>query len=104
MNVHAPTEDKTDDMKDSFCEELEHVLYQFLKYHFKFFLGDFSRKACTDDIFKPTTGNTSLHEISDDGARVVNFAISKNLSRVQCSKLAPSINSLRYLLVERHTQ
>jgi hypothetical protein len=25
LNVHAPTEDKTDDVKDSFCEELERV-------------------------------------------------------------------------------
>jgi hypothetical protein len=25
LNVHAPTEDKTDDVKDSFCEELEHL-------------------------------------------------------------------------------
>jgi hypothetical protein len=27
LNVHAPTEDKTDDMKDTFYEELEHVFY-----------------------------------------------------------------------------
>jgi hypothetical protein len=26
LNVHAPTEDKIDDMKDSFCEGLEHIL------------------------------------------------------------------------------
>jgi hypothetical protein len=25
MNIHAPTEDKTDDVKDSFYEELERV-------------------------------------------------------------------------------
>jgi hypothetical protein len=25
LNVHAPTEDKTDDVKDSFYEELERV-------------------------------------------------------------------------------
>jgi hypothetical protein len=34
-----------------------------------------------EDIFKPTTGSESLHEISnDDGIRVVNFATSKNLT------------------------
>jgi hypothetical protein len=27
LNVHAPTEDKIDDMKDRFYEELEHVLH-----------------------------------------------------------------------------
>jgi hypothetical protein len=35
LNVHAPTEDKTDEVKDSFYEELEHVFDRFLKYHMK---------------------------------------------------------------------
>jgi hypothetical protein len=39
---------------------------------------DFNAEVCTD-IFKPTVGNESLHEISNDyGIRVVNFATSKN--------------------------
>jgi hypothetical protein len=29
LNVHAPTEDKTDDVKDSFNEELERVSHKF---------------------------------------------------------------------------
>jgi hypothetical protein len=32
LNVHAPTGDKTDDVKDSFCEELECVFGKFPKY------------------------------------------------------------------------
>jgi endonuclease III-like uncharacterized protein len=45
LNVHAPTEDKTDDLKDIFYEELEHVFDKFPKYHAKIVLGDFSAKA-----------------------------------------------------------
>jgi hypothetical protein len=33
LNVHAPTEDKIDDMKDSFCEELGCIFDKFMKYH-----------------------------------------------------------------------
>jgi hypothetical protein len=45
-------------------------------------LGDFSAKVGRKDIFKPTVGNKSLHEISNDnGVRVVNFATSMNLSQ-----------------------
>jgi hypothetical protein len=33
LNVHVPTEDKDDDIKDSFYEELEQVLDQFRRYH-----------------------------------------------------------------------
>jgi hypothetical protein len=36
LNVHAPTEDKDDDTKDSFYEEIEQVLDQFPRYHMKF--------------------------------------------------------------------
>jgi hypothetical protein len=49
--VHAPTEDKTDDTKDSFYEELEHVFNKLPKYHMKILLGDFSAKVGREDIF-----------------------------------------------------
>jgi endonuclease/exonuclease/phosphatase family metal-dependent hydrolase len=45
----------------------------------KILLGDFNAKIGREDIFKPTIGNESLHEISNyNGDRVVNFATSKN--------------------------
>jgi hypothetical protein len=78
--VRAPTEDKCDDMKDSFYEELEGVFDQFPKYHMKILKGDSNAKVGREDIFKPTIGNESLHETSNDnGVRVVNFTTSKNL-------------------------
>jgi hypothetical protein len=41
----------------------------------KILLGDFKTKVGKEDIFKPTIGNESLHQISNDnGVRVVNFA------------------------------
>jgi hypothetical protein len=46
----------------------------------KILLGDFNAKIGREDIFKPTTGNESSHEISNgNGVRVVNFVTSKNL-------------------------
>ncbi|PNF32224.1 hypothetical protein B7P43_G18020 [Cryptotermes secundus] len=81
MKVHAPTEDKMDDMKDRFYEELEHVFDTFLRYPMKILIGDFNDKVGREDIFNPTIGNESLHEISNDnGIRVVNFATSKNFT------------------------
>jgi hypothetical protein len=82
LNVHAPTEDKIDDMKDRFYEELEHVFNQFSKYHMKILLRDFSAEVGWENIFKPTVGNEHLHEISNDnGVRVANFASSKSLKK-----------------------
>jgi hypothetical protein len=44
LNVHAPTEDKTNDVNDSFFEELEHMFGEFPKYHMKILLGDLNAK------------------------------------------------------------
>jgi exonuclease III len=78
--VHDPTDDKDDDIKNSFYEELEQVFDQFARYHMKILLGDFNAKVGREDIYKPTIANESLQEASsDNGVRVVNFATSKNL-------------------------
>jgi hypothetical protein len=80
LNVHARCEDKGDDEKDSFYEELGGVFGQFPRYDMKIILGGFNAKVGGDNIFKPTIGNESLHEIIDDnGVRIVNFATFKNL-------------------------
>jgi len=43
--VHAPSEEKSDDSKDSFYEELEQVFDHFRKYHTKILLGVFDAKV-----------------------------------------------------------
>jgi hypothetical protein len=85
--MHAPCEDTSDDIKDSFCEELGRVFDQFPRYDMKILLGDFNAKVGREDIFKPTIGNESSHEISNDnGVRVVNFATSKKKHNVPPSQ------------------
>jgi hypothetical protein len=64
LNVHAPTKDKTDYVKDSFYEEFDSVFDKFPKYHMNILIRDFSAKVGREDIFKPIIGNESLHEIS----------------------------------------
>jgi hypothetical protein len=40
LNVHAPTEDKIDDVRNSLYGELERLFNTFPKYHVKILLGD----------------------------------------------------------------
>jgi hypothetical protein len=58
-------------------------------------LGDISEKLEREDIFKPTFGNETSHEISDDnGIRVVNFGKPKNL--IGGSTIFPHRNTHKY--------
>ena len=80
LNVHAPSEKKSNDSKDSFYEEFYKVFYHFPKDHTRILLGDFTVKLGREDIFKLTIGNENLHQDSNDsGVRIVKFATSKNL-------------------------
>jgi hypothetical protein len=55
------------------------VFGNFPSYHANILLGEFNAKVDRED--KLTTGNESLHEISNDnGVRVVNFVTSKNFT------------------------
>jgi hypothetical protein len=80
MNVHVPTEDEDDDIKDGLYKELKRVFDQLHRYHMKILLGDFNAEVGKEDIFKLMIGNENLHEVSNDnGVRVVNFTITENL-------------------------
>jgi hypothetical protein len=62
----------------------------------KILLGDFTAEVGKEDIFKPTNGNESLHEISNDnGVRVVIFAKYKNLTVK--STMFPHRNIYKYI-------
>jgi hypothetical protein len=66
LNVHAPTKDQTDDVKDSLYKEFELVFNKFPKYHIKILLGDFNAKVDREYIFKPTVRKENLPEISNE--------------------------------------
>jgi hypothetical protein len=83
LNVHAPCEDKSDDVKDSVYWELGCVcvFYQLPRYDMNILLEDSSAKVGMEDIFKLTIGDESSHEISNGNAvRIVNFALSIKLA------------------------
>jgi hypothetical protein len=91
LNVHAPTEDKTHDVKDRFYEKSECAFHKFPECHTNILL-DFNAKVSRENILRPKIGNESLHKISNNnGVRIINFATSKNLSKIQCSHIVALI-------------
>jgi hypothetical protein len=74
LNVHAQSEEKSGDSEDSFYEELEQDCNYFRTFHIKILL-DLNAKVGRENIFKPTIGNESVHQNSNDnGVRIINFA------------------------------
>jgi len=49
--MHAISEEKSDDLKDSLYEELKQVFHHFPQYHMKILLRDFSAKMRKENIF-----------------------------------------------------
>jgi hypothetical protein len=105
LNVHAPCEDKGDDVNGSFYEELGCVFDQLPRYGMNILLGDINGKLASEDIFKPTIGNKSLREIYiGNGVRGVNSATYRNLVvRSTMFLIATFINTPGPLLRERGT-
>ena len=81
LNVHAPSEEKSDNSKDSFYKELEQVFFYYIpNYHMKILFGDFNAKVGRENICKLTIGNESLYQDSNDnGDGIVNFVTSKKI-------------------------
>jgi hypothetical protein len=74
----------------------------FQKYHMNNLSGDVNAKV-GEDIFKPTIGNKTLHDIRNNNVfRRVNFSTSKNVS-IQCSHNAKIINIFGCLLTGKRT-
>jgi hypothetical protein len=66
LNAYALTEERSDNTKHNFYEELEQVFDHFPKYAMKILLGDFNAKLGREDIFKPKIKSESLHQDSND--------------------------------------
>jgi len=81
INCYAPTEDKDEETKNDFFKQLE-ALYDTIPQNMvKIVLGGFNAKIEKEIDYKPTIGQQSLHNDSNDnGVRVISFATSKGMN------------------------
>jgi hypothetical protein len=71
LNLHATSKEKNGEQKTDIYEELEQVFYHSLKCHTNILLEDFNAKLGRQNIFKPTIGNESLHQESNDNGVII---------------------------------
>jgi len=71
---------KSDESKDSFYGELRAGVQSLPEISYENVTRRLNAKVGRENIFKPTNGQESLHQDSNDnGVRLTNFATSKNL-------------------------
>jgi len=81
INVHAPTNEKTEDEKEELYNLSEQNVNQIANSYIKIILRDFNAKVGKEDIYKPTTGNENLHnETNNNGIKLIQFTISKGFN------------------------
>ncbi|CAH2097040.1 unnamed protein product [Euphydryas editha] len=78
--TYAPTEDATDEYKETFYEDLQNLCNKVPKYDALCVIGDFNAKVGKEDIYSGVIGKESLHEkSSDNDERICNFVVANNL-------------------------
>jgi hypothetical protein len=78
--AHAPTEENDDESKETFYEKLDQIYHRAPAHDTKIMIGDLNAKIGQEEIFRPTIGKWSLHDISNDnGLRDIDFATSNNV-------------------------
>jgi len=81
INVHAPTSEKMEEIKEEFYSFLEQNINQIARLDIKIIVGDFNAEVDKESIYKPTIDNESLHnETNNNGIKMIQFAISDGLN------------------------
>jgi hypothetical protein len=80
INIHAPTEDKEDDVKEQFYEELQRTHDRVPKHDVTIILGDMNAKLEKEKPFSQIVGCHTLHDISNEnGELAANYAIINDM-------------------------
>lgn len=81
VNIHAPTEEKIEDEKDQYYEELTAVVESIPRQAIIIIiLGDANANVGREDIYRGVTGGESKHKDSNEnGLKLISWAIERNL-------------------------
>jgi exonuclease III len=80
ISVHAPTEEKSDEEKENFYEDLQIVHNKIPKHDIVIILGDLNVKIGKKEVYQNVAGKHTLHETSNrNGEWVCEFATANNM-------------------------
>jgi exonuclease III len=80
ISAYAPTNDKDDQEKERFYENLEEVCNGIPRHKMLIIMGDFSAKICNKEYLQLVTGPHTIHDLSNEnGNMLIQFAIRNRL-------------------------
>jgi hypothetical protein len=80
VNVHAPTEEKEEEIKDESCAQLTDIYDCQPGHDIKIVVGDLNAKIGREEVYQLVAGKESLHEFCNYSEwRLMDFAIMKNM-------------------------
>jgi len=80
INCHAPTEEKSEEIKNAFYEELDRIYDALPTGKPKIILDDFNAKIGKEETYRPTIGKDSLYnDTNDNGNKLITFATARNI-------------------------
>jgi len=87
INAYAPTEEKVENLKSDFYDDLDNILDTTTNSCIKILIGGFNAKIGKEDMYIPTIGPNSLHDVSNDnGTRLINLCLAKGIIRKDIHK------------------
>ena len=80
INAYAPTEDKTEEIKEQFYDDLQSVVDKVPKSDLIIILGDVNAKLGKEPAYQKITGKHTLHEETNrNGELLCDFAAANNM-------------------------
>lgn len=80
ISAHAPTEEKDDNEKDLFFDQLEKLCEEVQRYDMLVVCGDFNAKIGKESFVSEVAGKFTIHDTtSNNGKRLCNFATAYDL-------------------------
>ncbi|XP_067615689.1 craniofacial development protein 2-like, partial [Eurosta solidaginis] len=101
--AQSPTEEKDDEVKDTFYEQLERTYERCPRHDIKLVLGEFNTRVGKDGVFGPTVGKFSLHNETSNGLRLIDFAGGRNMVISSTRFMHKRIHQATWLSPDRNT-
>ena len=80
INAYAPTEDKTEEIKEQFYDDLQTMVDEVPKSDLTIILGDVNAKLGKEPAYQKLTGKHTLHEETNrNGELLCDFAAANNM-------------------------